>query len=76
MHPMKTSNLVLRLEDQMVRQLDTESRHLGLSKSQLVRKSIEDFLWRIRFDRANQTTLRKARAAGFFSEEDIFQNIS
>lgn len=72
----KSENLVLRLERTTLRRLETLSRRLGASKSELVRRSIEDLLWRGRFAAARDKTIPKARAAGWYNEEDVFRSVS
>lgn len=72
----KTENLVLRLEQKMLKELSAVSRELGMSKSEAVRRSIEDFLWRMRFDRARRRTIQKARRQGLITEDDVFRAVS
>lgn len=72
----KTENLVLRLEQKTLKELSSISKELGISKSEAVRRSLEDFLWRMRFERARRRTVQKARAQGIFTEDDVFRILS
>lgn len=48
----------------------------GLSRSDLVRQSLQDFLFTRQFRGIRERLMSKAQQKGLFSDEDIFKRIS
>ena len=56
--------------------LDLVMREEGLSRSELVREALRDFLFVHRFRTLRAGMLQHAQAQGVFSDEDVFRLVS
>ena len=73
---MKTSALTIRLDRELAEQLDTVMRRTGRTRSQIVREALRRHLAVGRLDDLRRRIMPFAEAAGYLTDEDIFQNIS
>jgi predicted transcriptional regulator len=60
--------LSVSLPDNMAAELEAIAKAMGRNKSDIVKESLGLFLW--------ETKLRKAKAAGIVTEEDVFKAVS
>jgi metal-responsive CopG/Arc/MetJ family transcriptional regulator len=58
------------------RELDKVAREEGLSRSDVLRQSLEDFLFVRRFRQLRQRMMAAAQAQGIFTDEDVFPRVS
>lgn len=58
------------------RELDKLAKEIGLSRSDLVRQSLEDFLFRRRFLQLRNRMMAAAQAEGVYTDEDVFKRVS
>ncbi len=56
--------------------LDEASAEEGLSRSELIRDSLRDYLFLRRFRRLRARLLPKARARGIHTDEDVFKRLA
>ncbi|HEY4612590.1 MAG TPA: ribbon-helix-helix domain-containing protein [Bacteroidota bacterium] len=56
--------------------LDKVTKEEGLSRSEVVREAIQDYLFVRKFRRIRATMVEKAQRKGFFSDEDVFERVS
>ena len=68
--------LSLSLPDQMAAELDALAKATGRNKSDIVKESLSLFLWETRFKQVKGRLVRKAKAAGIVTEEDVFRVVS
>lgn len=73
---MKTSALTIRLDRELDEQLDTLTRRTGRTRSQIVREALRRHLAVAQLDDLRKRIMPFAEAAGYLTDEDIFQNIS
>ncbi len=70
------SVLSVSLPGKMAAELDVLARKTGRNKSDIVKESLGLFLWENRFRQVKQRLSRKAKAAGFITDDDVFKAIS
>lgn len=73
---MKTSVRTIRLDRELDEQLDTLARRTGRTRSQIVREALRHHLAAAQLDDLRRRVMPFAEAAGYLTDEDIFQNIS
>ncbi len=73
---MKTSVRTIRLDRELDEQLDTLMRRTGRTRSQIVREALRRHLAAAQLDDLRRRVMPFAEAAGYLTDEDIFQNIS
>jgi metal-responsive CopG/Arc/MetJ family transcriptional regulator len=54
------------------RELDRVANEEGVSRSDLLRQSLEDFLFARRFRQLRQRMMAAAQAQGIFTDEDVY----
>jgi metal-responsive CopG/Arc/MetJ family transcriptional regulator len=58
------------------KELDKVCKEEGVSRSDLVRESLRDYLFARRFRLLRARMLAKARAQGIYTEKDVFDQVS
>ena len=58
------------------RELDRIAKEEGISRSDVLRQSLEDFLFVRRFRQLQQRMMAVAQAQGIFTDEDVFNRVS
>ena len=58
------------------RELDKVAKEEGVSSSDVLRQSLEDFLFVRRFRQLRQRMMAAAQAQGIFTDEDVFTRVS
>jgi metal-responsive CopG/Arc/MetJ family transcriptional regulator len=57
-------------------QLDEAAQEEGLSRSDVVRQALSDYLFIRRFRRLRARMMSRAQAQGIFTDEDVFEQVS
>jgi len=70
------STVTVSLSKQLKRALDRLSRDEGVSRSDLVRESVREYLFFARFRRLRNRLIPKARRRGIFTDQDVFDRVS
>lgn len=65
--------LTIRIEKPLRKELARASRAEGVPASALVRRSLTQYLLLRRFDELRAASIPYARAAGYFTDEDVFK---
>ena len=58
------------------RELDRVAKQEGISRSDVLRQSLEDFLFVRRFRQLRQRMMAAGQAQGVFTDEDVFNRVS
>ena len=58
------------------RELDRIAREEGVSRSDVLRQSLDDFLFVRRFRQLRQRMMAAAQVQGIFTDEDVFTRVS
>jgi metal-responsive CopG/Arc/MetJ family transcriptional regulator len=66
----------ISLPNKLNKELESITIEEGLSKSELVKKAIEDYLFIRKFRSLRKKLTPKAKEKGFESDEDIFKVVS
>lgn len=57
-------------------ELDKVVRDEGISRSDVIRESLRDYLFMRRFQQLRARMLAKAQAQGVYTDEDVFKKVS
>jgi len=68
--------LTISLPEDLRKALDQISDEEGISRSDLIRESLREYLWVRRFRALRAKLVAKARAQGVYTDEDIFNRVS
>ena len=66
----------ISLPDELKGQLDEAAQEEGLSRSDVVRQALSDYLFIRRFQRLRARMMSRAQAQGVFTDEDVFEQVS
>jgi metal-responsive CopG/Arc/MetJ family transcriptional regulator len=66
----------ISLPDELKGQLDEAAQEEGLSRSDVVRQALSDYLFIRRFRRLRARMVSRAQVQGVFSDEDVFEQVS
>ena len=67
------ATITLRLPDELDRALERQSTAAGVSKSDLTREALRRFLVVSEFQRLRAKIVKRARAQGIHTDEDVFR---
>jgi metal-responsive CopG/Arc/MetJ family transcriptional regulator len=68
--------VTISLPQTVRRELDKVAKEEGISRSDVLRQSLEDFLVVRRFRQLRQRMMAAAQAQGIFTDEDVFNRVS
>jgi metal-responsive CopG/Arc/MetJ family transcriptional regulator len=68
--------VTISLPQAVRRELDKVAKEEGISRSDVLRQSLEDFLFVRRFRQLRQRMMASAQAHGIFTDEDVFTRVS
>ncbi len=70
------STITISVPDQMRSDLDRISRSDGVSRSDIVRESLRDYLFVRRFRTIRNSMVSKASRRGIYTDQDVFDRVS
>jgi metal-responsive CopG/Arc/MetJ family transcriptional regulator len=68
--------LTISLPEKIKKDLDTVCRDEGIAKSDLIRKSLRDYLFLRQFRKLREKMVAKAENQGIYTDEDVFEKVS
>lgn len=68
--------ITISLPSDVRERLDRSARNDGVSRSDIVRESLRNYLFVREFRGVRQKMLRQAAAKGVFTDEDVFKHVS
>jgi metal-responsive CopG/Arc/MetJ family transcriptional regulator len=68
--------VTISLPQAVRRELDKVAKEEGVSRSDVLRQSLEDFLFVRRFRRLRLRMIASAQAEGVYTDEDVFTRVS
>ena len=68
--------VTISLPQRVRRELDKIAKQEGISRSDVLRQSLEDFLFVRRFRHLRQRMTAAAQAQGVYTDEDVFGRVS
>jgi len=71
-----TETVTISLPQAVRWELDKVAKEEGISRSDVLRQSLEDFLFVRRFRQLRQRMMAAAQALGIFTDEDVFNRVS
>ncbi len=72
----KSSSITIRLDDQLVRELDRACARTGRTRSDLARDALRRQLALLRLERLRKRVLPLAESQGYLTDEDVFRDVS
>ena len=76
MYDMKTSVLTIRLDPELDRKLTNLAKQSGQTRSEFVREALRRQIVLAQFEEFRREFLPYAEARGYFTDEDIFREVS
>ena len=70
------STITISLPQQMRYELDGLSQEEGVSRSDIVRECLRDYMFIRRFRSARKMMVEKASQRGVFTDQDVFDRVS
>jgi metal-responsive CopG/Arc/MetJ family transcriptional regulator len=70
------STITISVPDPMRVELDSLSKSDGVSRSDIVRESLRDYLFVRRFRSMRKSMVSKASARGVYNDQDVFDQVS
>lgn len=70
------STMTISVPEKLRVELDEISQSEGVSRSDIVRESLRDYLFTRRFRGLRKAMLPKAAAQGIYTDQDVFDRIS
>lgn len=70
------STITISLPQKMRSELDTLSSAAGISRSDIVRESLRDYMFIRRFRLLRKSMVKKASQRGIFADQDVFNRVS
>jgi metal-responsive CopG/Arc/MetJ family transcriptional regulator len=70
------STITISVPEQMKSELEKLSREDGVSRSDIVRESLRDYLFIRRFRSMRKSMMSKASANGVYTDQDVFDRVS
>lgn len=71
-----STKLSFRLDDKLLRSLDEAAARTGKNRSEVVRKILRSHLAIMALDEARDVLVPLAEEQGWFTDEDVFRNLS
>lgn len=68
--------VTISLPQTIRRELDKIAKEEGVSRSDVLRQSLDDFIFARRFRRLRQRMMAAAQAQGIYTDEDVFTRVS
>ena len=68
--------ITISLPKEVKRDLDKASAEEGMSRSDLIRESLRDYLFMRRFRQLRSRMMAKAQAQGIHADEDVFKRLA
>ncbi len=68
--------VTISLPQAVRRELDKVAKEEGVSRSDVLRQSLEDFLFVRRFRQLRQRMMAAAQTQGIFTDDDVFTRVS
>lgn len=68
--------MTISLPQGIRRELDRIAKEEGVSRSDVLRQSLDDFIFARRFRRLRQRMMAAAQAQGIYTDEDVFTRVS
>ena len=68
--------ITISLPKDVKRDLDKATAEEGLSRSDLIRESLRDYLFMRRFRQLRARMMAKAQAQGIFTDDDVFKRLA
>ena len=70
------SSVSVSLPEKLNKEIDKVLRETSLTRSELVRAALDEYLFKLRFRKVRRKLVLKARSKGIFTDEDVYEKLS
>ncbi len=70
------SSVSVSLPEKLNKEIDKVLRETSLTRSELVRAALDEYLFKLRFRKVRGKLVLKARSKGIFTDEDVYEKLS
>ena len=70
------NTITISIPSGVKKQLDEIIRQEGISRSDIIRESLRDYIWTKRFRNLRQRLVKKAQNQGIYTDQDVFDRVS
>ena len=70
------SAITVRLDKSLQKRLESVSKRIGVSRSDIIRDALKRQLAILAFEKHRETAMPFAEARGFLTDEDVFREVS
>ncbi|NOX20041.1 MAG: ribbon-helix-helix protein, CopG family [Nitrospirae bacterium] len=71
---MRTS-ISISLPEELAKEIDKVVKQTSLTRSELVRAALDEYLFKFRFRKLRERLVLKAREKGIYTDEDVFERL-
>jgi metal-responsive CopG/Arc/MetJ family transcriptional regulator len=68
--------LSISLTEKMAQELNSFAKATGRNKSDILKESLGNYLWEIKFKETKKRLSARAKKAGFITDDDVFKTVS
>ncbi|MBI4209510.1 MAG: ribbon-helix-helix protein, CopG family [Deltaproteobacteria bacterium] len=68
--------ITISIPEEVKEELDALTEQEGISRSDIVRESLRDYLFFLKFRNLRAKLMAKAEARGIYTDEDVFDRVS
>ncbi len=69
------SSVSISLPERLNREIEKVLKETSLTRSELVRAALDEYLFKFRFRKIREKLVMKARSKGIFTDEDVFEKL-
>ena len=70
------SSVSVSLPEELNRRIDKITKETSLTRSELVRAALDEYLFKLHFKKIREKLVLKARSKGIFTDEDVFEKLA
>ena len=70
------SVLSVSLSEQMAKELNNFAKVTGRNKTDIIKESLSNYLWEVKFKETKKRLSAKAKKSGFITDDDVFKAVS
>lgn len=69
------ASISISLPEELAKEIDKIVKQTSLTRSELVRAALDEYLFKFRFRKLRERLVLKARDKGIYTDEDVFERL-
>jgi metal-responsive CopG/Arc/MetJ family transcriptional regulator len=69
------ASISISLPEELAKEIDKIVKQTSLTRSELVRAALDEYLFKFRFRKLRERLVIKAREKGIYTDEDVFERL-